>query len=119
MKEFDTRVVGLIDLDSTVKTLAGPKAGPTGRRVSKRSVPLRSSRPRLKVFSPADDIPHDVRSEATILLHEEGHRSILSQVPAAATTVIEADLEQLRQDLTRELRLLERRLARLLEAEDC
>jgi hypothetical protein len=31
--------------------------------------------------------------------------------------VIEADLERLRDDLTRELRLLERRLAKLLDAE--
>ena len=118
MNDFDPRVVGLIELDSSVKTLSAPKAGLTGRRVSKRSVPLRSSRPRLKVFDPAEELPAEVRSEATFLLHEQGRRSILAHAPAASATMIEADLVQLRQDLTRELRLLERRLAKLLEAED-
>lgn len=117
MKDFDSRVVGLIELDSSVKTLSAPKAGLTGRRVSKRSLPLRSARPRLKVFDPADELPAEVRSEATFLLHEQGRRRILSEAPAGSTTMIEADLVQLREDLTRELRLLERRLAKLLEAE--
>lgn len=120
MKDSETRVVGIIRLEAAATIV--PRSGLKSNRKPQVGLrtPLKTNPARLKVFSPSGELPAD--NEPTVVLKSKVERYIprprfLGRTGLAPTAVIEADLERLRDDLTRELRLLERRLAKLLEAE--
>ena len=120
MKDSESRVVGVIKLEAAA-TIVPCSGLESDRKPQVRlRAPLRANPARLRVFSPSGELPTD--HERTIVLKSKVERYVprprfLGRNGLAPTAVIEADLERLRDDLTRELRLLERRLAKLLEAE--